>query len=170
MYLESIMPKRSDYISWDEYFTGIAMLSAKRSKDPRTQVGACIVNEDKRVVGTGYNWFPRNCSDDEFPREREGSFCEKKYAYVVHAEANAILNSTVSLKNSVIYVYEIPCNECAKLIIQSWIKEVKYLSSKYENENGDFVTASKKMFKAAGIKLTKLSFGNKKLELNLWVE
>ena len=164
------MPKRTDYISWDEYFMWVAMLSAQRSKDPRTQVWACIVSEDKKILGTGYNWFPHNCSDDEFPWEREGWFCDKKYAYVVHAEANAILNATTSLKNATIYVYELPCNECAKLIIQAWIKTVKYLSSKYETENSDFVTASRKMFKAAGIELIKLDFDkDKKLELDFWV-
>ena len=161
------MPKRKDYISWDEYFMGVAILSAKRSKDPRTQVGACIVNQENRIVGIGYNWFPNWCNDDEFPWEREWSFCDKKYAYVVHAEANAILNSTLNLKNCIIYVYEIPCNECAKLIIQSWIKEVRYLSNKYENENGDFVKSSKRMLDSAGIKLTKLDLNEKEIVIKL---
>ena len=129
------MPKRVDYISWDEYFMWVAMLSAQRSKDPRTQVGACIVSEDKKILGTGYNWFPHKCSDDEFPWEREGGFCDKKYAYVVHAEANAILNSTTSLKDASIYVYELPCNECAKLIIQSGIKRVVFCE-KYRDTSG----------------------------------
>ena len=160
------MTKRKDYLWRDEYFMGVALLSAQRSKDPRTQVGACIVNEDKRIVGIGYNGFPQGCSDEEFPREREWWFCNKKYAYVVHAEANAILNSTVSLKGCTIYVYEFPCNECAKLIIQSWIKTVKYLSNKYEDENADFVQASKKMFNAAKIKYDQVNITKKEITLN----
>ena len=113
---------RTDYISWDEYFMGVALLSAKRSKDPSTQVGACIVNEDKRIVGIGYNGFPRGCEDKIFPWEREGKFLTTKYAYVVHAEVNAILNSSSNLNGATLYVSLFPCNECAKVIIQSGIR------------------------------------------------
>ena len=106
--------KRSDVLTWDEYFMGIAHLSARRSKDPSTQVGACIVSAQHRVVGIGYNGFPNGCSDDEFPWEREGAFAETKYPFVVHAELNAILNSTQNLSGCTIYVSLFPCNECAK--------------------------------------------------------
>jgi len=115
--------KRKNYLSWDDYFMGVADLSAKRSKDDTSQVGACIVNQQNHIVGIGYNGFPIGCSDDELPWEREGDFLNTKYPYVVHAEANAILNSSTELLNSRIFVTLFPCNECAKLIIQSGIKE-----------------------------------------------
>jgi dCMP deaminase len=146
--------KRTDYISWDEYFMGIALLSAGRSKDPNTQVGACIVNESNRIVSTGYNGFPVNCSDDEYPWEREGKNLETKYPYVVHAEMNAILNTrNENLDNTRIYVTLFPCNECAKAIIQSGIKEVIYYQNKYDGS--DSVEAAKKMFTSAGVKYKK---------------
>ena len=122
------MTKRQDYISWDEYFMGIALLSAERSKDPNTQVGACVVNQDNKIVSVGYNGMPLGVSDDDFPWEREGSFLDTKYPYVCHAELNAILNNPgISLKNCSIYVPLFPCNECCKAIIQSGIKKVLYL-------------------------------------------
>lgn len=148
------MSKRNDYIDWDEYFMGIAILSSKRSKDPGTQVGACIVTPDKRIVGVGYNGFPAGCSDDEFPWERDGDFLGTKYAYVCHAELNAILNSIKSLKGCSIYVDLFPCNECAKAIIQSGISEIVYLSDKYNNTDSNI--ASKKLLNSAGVKLRKL--------------
>lgn len=146
--------KDKNYIVWDEYFMGVAILSSKRSKDPSTKVGACIVNEDKKIVGIGYNGFPAGCSDDVFPWDREGDYLECKYPYVVHAEPNAILNSTVSLKNATIYVTLFPCNECAKLIIQSGIKEIVYMGDKYSGTPTDI--ASKRMLEAANIKTRKL--------------
>lgn len=124
--------KREDYISWDEYFMGVSILSGKRSKDPSTQVGACIIDEEKKIIATGYNGAPRGIDDEDFPWAREGDFLETKYAYVCHAELNAILNATrESLRNCTIYVALFPCNECAKSIIQSGIKKVVYLSDKY---------------------------------------
>ena len=145
--------KRTDYISWDEYFMGIAMLAAKRSKDPSTQVGACIVSQDNIIISTGYNGMPKGCSDDEFPWNREGD--ETKYPYVVHAELNAILNANGrDLRGSRIYVALFPCNECAKAIIQGGVKEVVYLSDKYK-DSMSFV-ASKRMLSAAGVKFTQL--------------
>ena len=145
--------KRTDYISWDEYFMSVALLAAMRSKDPNTQVGACIVGEDKRILSTGYNGFPCGCSDDEFPWEREGE--DTKYPFVVHAELNAILNANgKNLAGSKIYVALFPCNECAKAIIQAGIKEIIYLSDKYDGTPS--VVASKKMLNAAGVKLTRL--------------
>ena len=146
--------KDKNYIVWDEYFMGVAILSSKRSKDPSTKVGACIVNEDKKIVGIGYNGFPAGCSDDVFPWDREGDYLECKYPYVVHAEPNAILNSTVPLKGATIYVTLFPCNECAKLIIQSGIREIVYMGDKYSGTPTDI--ASKRMLEAAGIKLRKL--------------
>lgn len=150
------MTKRTDYIQWDEYFMGIALLSAKRSKDPSTQVGACIVDsKNNRILSVGYNGFPFGCSDDEFPWDREGDTLCTKYPYVVHAELNAILNNRgVSLEGSKIYTALFPCNECAKAIIQSGIKEVIYLSDKYSDT--DIVKASKKMLDKAGVVLRQL--------------
>jgi dCMP deaminase len=142
-------------ISWDEYFMGVAKLSAKRSKDPNTQVGCCIVNNDKRIVAVGYNGLPRNCDDNDFPWNcREGALQDTKYAYVVHAELNAILNATTSLKDCTLYVTLFPCNECMKSIIQSGIKEVVYEDNKYEGF--DFDLASKKMQQSAGIKIRQI--------------
>ncbi len=145
--------KRQDYISWDEYFMGIAMLAARRSKDPSTQVGACIVSRDNIIISTGYNGMPKGCSDDEFPWEREGE--QTKYPYVVHAELNAILNANGrDLRGSRLYVALFPCNECAKAIIQSGVQEVLYLSDKYATT--PTTLASKRMFAAAGVKTTQL--------------
>ena len=148
--------KRTDYISWDEYFMGIAMLAARRSKDPNTQVGACIVSQDNIIISTGYNGMPKGCSDDIFPWERDGQQDMTKYPYVVHAELNAILNANGrDLRGSRIYVALFPCNECAKAIIQSGVKEVLYLSDKYKDTMLNLV--SKRMLEAAGVKYTKLT-------------
>lgn len=149
------MSKRENFICWDDYFMGIALLSGQRSKDPSTQVGACIVNFDNRIVSIGYNGFVNGCSDDDFPWEREGSFLETKYPYVVHAEQNAILNARgKSLEKCRIYVNLYPCHECARNIIQSGIKEVVYLSNKYaETESSK---AAELMFDKAGINLRQL--------------
>ncbi len=145
--------KRLDYISWDEYFMGVALLAAGRSKDPSTQVGACIVDGSNRIISTGYNGFPHGCSDDDFPWNRNETEGETKYPFVVHAELNAVLNAGgKSLFGSRIYVALFPCNECAKAIIQAGIKEVVYLSNKYDGTPS--VEASKRMLLSAGVKLT----------------
>lgn len=141
-------------ISWDDYFMGLAHLSALRSKDPNTQVGASIVDDQNRVVSIGYNGMPRGCDDDKMPWEREGGFLDTKYAYVVHAELNAILNSPRSVKGCTVYVSLFPCNECAKAIIQSGIKKVVYESDKYDGTDEN--TASKRMLKQAGVELVQL--------------
>ena len=158
--------KRNDYISWDEYFMGIAMLAARRSKDPSTQVGACIVSPDNIIISTGYNGMPKGCSDDTFPWDRTGELeVETKYPYVVHAELNAILNANGrSLRNSRIYVALFPCNECAKAIIQSGVKEVLYLSDKYRDSMNNI--ASRKMLDAAGVKYRKLETDLKSITLD----
>ena len=143
--------KRTDYISWDEYFMGIALLSSQRSKDNNTQVGACIINADNRIVSVGYNGMPSGCCDDEMPWEREGAFLDTKYPFVCHAELNAILNSTVSLKGCTLFVTLFPCNECAKAIIQSGIRRVVYLENKYAGT--DSTKASDLMFRMAGVRL-----------------
>ena len=159
--------KRKDYISWDEYFMGVAKLAARRSKDPNTQVGACIVSQDNIIISTGYNGMPKGCSDDEFPWGREGA--ETKYPFVVHAELNAILNASGrDLRGSRVYVALFPCNECAKAIIQSGVKEVVYLSDKYANTPG--VQASKRMLDAAGVKYTQLRPAVKTITLDLTPE
>ena len=160
------MPKREDYITWDEYFMGIAMLSARRSKDPSTQVGACIANNRNKIMSVGYNGFPLGCSDDCFPWDRSGDEYETKYPYVCHAELNAILNNGgSSLEGCKIYVALFPCNECAKAIIQSGIKEVIYLSDKYADTVG--VRASKRMFDAAGVRYTQLKTERESICVNL---
>ena len=159
------MAKRQDYLSWDEYFMGIAVLSSYRIKDPNTQVGACIVNNNNRIMSMGYNGFPAGCSDDEFPWERIGNDYETKYPYVCHAELNDILNNRgANLEGCRIYVALFPCNECAKAIIQSGIKEVVYLSDKYADTMG--TKASKRMLTAAGVKLTKLTMIRDKVVIN----
>ena len=158
--------KRADYINWDEYFMGIAMLAARRSKDPNTQVGACIVSDDNIIISTGYNGMPKGCSDDEFPWDRKGeNEAATKYPYVVHAELNAILNASGrDLRGSRIYVALFPCNECAKAIIQSGIKEVMYLSDKYHDTMMNLV--SKRMLDAAGVKYTRMRTDLKELVLD----
>lgn len=151
----SALSKRTDYISWDEYFMGVALLSARRSKDPNTQVGACIVNEKNKIVGAGYNGLPIGCGDDDFPWQKEGDFLETKYPYICHAELNAILNNIgMDLKGCKIYTALFPCNECTKAIIQSGIREVIYLSDKYEGS--DVFRASKIMLDKAGVRYRKV--------------
>jgi len=162
------MKKREDFLTWDEYFMGIALLSAKRSKDPSTQVGACIVNKQKKVVGLGYNGFPIGCNDDALPWERTGDFLDTKYPYVCHAELNAILNSIKDLHDCSIYVALFPCNECAKAIIQSGIREVVYLSDKYDETPSNI--ASKKMFQMSGVKLRQLILEKKSIEISFDIE
>ena len=149
------MPKREDYISWDEYSMGVSLLSSMRSKDPSTQVGACIVSDENKILSVGYNGFPRGCSDDEFPWERTGEHSnDTKYPFVCHAELNAILNAGgQNLRGARIFVALFPCNECAKAIIQSGIKEVIYISDKYADTEA--TVASKAMLNAAGVKLTR---------------
>ncbi|HBI15200.1 MAG TPA: cytidine deaminase [Desulfobulbaceae bacterium] len=142
--------KRTDYLSWDEYFMAVALLSGLRSKDPNTQVGACVANEQNKIVGVGYNGFPWGCSDDELPWDRTGNYLDTKYPYVCHAELNAVLNSITSdLRRTRIYVALFPCNECTKVIIQSGISEIIYLSDMYQNT--DSVKASKIMLERAHI-------------------
>ena len=167
--------KRQDYISWDEYFMGVALLAAQRSKDPNTQVGACIVSGENScygsnvIISTGYNGFPIGCSDDEYPWEREGSSNETKYPFVVHAELNAILNAHgKSLLGTKIYVALFPCNECAKAIIQAGIKEVIYLSDKYHDSDGS--KASRRMLTSAGVKLSRFVPSTEKIVLNFNIE
>jgi len=154
--------KRLDVISWDDYFMGMAHLSAKRSKDPNTQVGACIVTPQKKVVGLGYNGFPTGISDDSFPWVVNADYEHSKYAYVVHAELNAILNSTSKLEDCTMYVSLFPCNECAKAIIQSGIKSLVYENDKYAKTPS--VISSKRMLAQAGVQLIKLDH---KIEVNI---
>lgn len=147
--------KNDRHISWDEYFMGVAVLSAQRSKDPNTRVGACIVNPKKRIVGIGYNGLPYGCDDDVFPwdNDKEG-YLDNKYPYVVHAEPNAILNATCPLEGCTLYVTLFPCNECAKLVIQSGIKKIVYMDDKYAGTLSD--QASKRMLDAAGVEYVKM--------------
>jgi len=159
------MPKRENHITWDEYFMGIALLSAQRSKDPNTQVGACIVNAQNRIMSIGYNGLPAGCSDDEFPWESTGEESGTKYPYVCHAELNAILNSGGrNLGGCKIYVALFPCNECAKAIIQCGIKEVLYLSDKYAGS--PYFEAGKRMFRAAGVKFTQLKLERENITID----
>ncbi len=157
--------KRTDYISWDEYFMGISLLSGMRSKDPSTQVGACIVDSDNRIVSIGYNGFLNGCSDEDFPWEREGDFLNTKYPYVVHAEQNAILNARgKNLEGCSIYVNLFPCHDCARNIIQSGIKKVYYLEDKYKDT--DSTKASKFMFENAKVECIRLKPRAEKIEIS----
>ena len=157
--------KRTDYLSWDEYYMGVATLSAQRSKDPSTQVGACIVNRDHKILSMGYNGMPVGCSDDLMAWDRDGGPLDTKYLYVCHAELNAILNHAGgSLKDTIIYVTLFPCNECAKAIIQCGIREVVYWHDKYADTPA--VQASKKMFEMAGVVCRPYVPSGKHLELD----
>ena len=159
--------KRTDYVSWDEYFMGVSILSGMRSKDPSTQVGACIVSEDHRILSMGYNGMPTGCSDDELPWDRTADDpLDTKYLYVCHAELNAILNHAgPSLRGATIYVSLFPCNNCAKAIIQSGIKEVVYQDDKYADTPD--VIASKRMLNMAGVRLRQLPTSNRHIEFDL---
>ena len=159
--------KRLDYINWDEYFMGVAMLAAKRSKDPSTQVGACIVSPDNKILSIGYNGFPIGCSDDEFPWEKtDTSPDHNKYLYSTHSELNAILNYRGgSLEGTKLYVTLFPCNECAKAIIQSGIKTLIYDSDKYAGS--DSVVASKRMLDAAGVSYHQYQKSGRQITLDL---
>ena len=162
----SMGAKREDYITWDEYFMSVAYLAGMRSKDPSSQVGACIVSEDNKILSMGYNGFPKNCSDDEFPWEREGDSLNTKYFYVVHSELNAILNYRGgSLEGSKLYVTLFPCNECAKAIIQAGIKTVVYDDDKYKATPG--VIASKRMMDAAGVRYYRYQRTGRKIEFTV---
>lgn len=158
--------KRKDYISWDEYFMGVAYLSAMRSKDPSTQVGACIVSPEHKILSMGYNGFPNGCSDDEYPWGKVGEEIDCKYLYTTHSELNAILNYRGgSLEGAKMYVTLFPCNECAKAIIQAGIKEIVYDCDKYAETPS--VVASKKMLSSAGVKYTPYSRSGKKITVDL---
>ena len=160
---------RENYLKWDEYFMAISKLSAMRSKDPSTQVGACSVSNDNRILSIGYNGTPNGYSDDEFPWNREGENLNTKYPYVCHAEMNAVLNyrgSKKDLEDAKIYVDLFPCNECAKIIIQSGIKKVIYLSDKYADSENNI--ASRKLFDMCGVKYEKIALDKeKKIEIDL---
>lgn len=161
--------KRIDYITWDEYFMGVALLSANRSKDPNTQVGACIVSQDNKILSMGYNGFPIGCSDDEFPwgkgHTEEDSY-ETKYLYTTHSELNAILNYRGgSLEGSKLYVTLFPCNECAKAIIQSGIRTIIFKSDKYAGMPS--VLASKRMLDAAGVRYYQYQPTGRKIEVEV---
>ncbi|MDD3187209.1 MAG: dCMP deaminase family protein [Bacilli bacterium] len=158
--------KREDYLTWDEYFMAVAKLSAMRSKDPSTQVGACIVDKNNRILSMGYNGTPNGYNDDDFPWGREGATLDKKYVYVVHAELNAILNyrgSRKDLEGAKIYVDLFPCNECAKAIVQCGIKEIIYVSDKYAED--DPWVASKKILDECGV--TYRHFGDEGKEIKI---
>lgn len=154
---EQIDAKRQEYLSWEDYFMSVAFLSAMRSKDPATQVGATIVNDEKKIVGIGYNGFPKGCSDDKLPwGKTDQDKYNTKYMYVCHAEMNAILNKNTSdIKNCTMYVALFPCNECAKMIIQSGLKEIVYFSDKHADK--DSTKASKRMLDMTGIKYRQYS-------------
>lgn len=156
--------KRKDYISWDEYFMGIAMLSAMRSKDPNSQVGACIVRDNK-ILSLGYNGMPIGCDDDIMPWGSEGDDLDTKYMYVCHSELNAILNAGKDLHGSTIYVTLFPCNECAKAIIQSGIKRIVYLDDKYKDSNNNI--AARFLLKTAGVGMKKYNKSNRTISVAL---
>ncbi len=156
------MEYRKDYLSWDDTFMFLAQVIAERSKDPSTQAGTVIIDDNNVVLGMGYNGWARGIDQSAFPWEREGYWASTKYPYVVHAEVNAIYNATTKIKGSKLYCTLFPCNECAKAIIQNGVKEVIYLSDKYDGTDENKV--SKKMFKLAGVKLRQYK-PDKKLEI-----
>ena len=157
--------KRTDYLSWDEYFMAVALLSGLRSKDPNTQVGACVANDQNKIVGVGYNGFPWGCSDDKLPWAREGEYLDTKYPYVCHAELNAVLNSiTYNLQGCRIYVALFPCNECTKVIVQSGIKKIIYLSDKYKDT--DSVKASKIILRESQVEYRQFTPARDSIMLN----
>ncbi|XP_044493405.1 deoxycytidylate deaminase [Mangifera indica] len=151
--------KRKGYLTWDDYFMSIAFLSAERSKDPHRQVGACLVSQDGVILGIGYNGFPRGCSDDKLPwakKSKTGNPLETKYPYVCHAEVNAILNTNhASAVGQRLYVTMFPCNECAKIIIQSGVSEVIYFVEKRLNNSDTAYVASHQLLSMAGVKVRK---------------
>ena len=158
--------KRADYLSWDEYFMGVAVLSGMRSKDPNSPVGCCIVSEDNKILSMGYNGFPKGCSDDEFPWAREGAPLDTKYLYVTHSELNAILNYRGgSLEGSKLYVSLFPCNECAKAIIQAGIHTVIYDSDKYRDTEASI--ASRRLLDAAGVRYYQYDRSGRRIELEV---
>lgn len=159
--------KRKDYLTWEEFFMGIALLAVQRSKDPNTQVGACIVDNHHKIISTGYNGAPIGYDDDKDMNWslREGAFLDVKYTYTCHAELNAILNAPMSVRGTRVYVTLFPCNECAKAIIQSGIKEVIYLEDKYKDT--DSVIASKKMFDKCGVTYRMFESMDKNINLKI---
>lgn len=167
--MKEVNKQRNDYLTWDEYFMGIAVLSSLRSKDPSTQVGSCIVSKDNRILSIGYNGAPNGFEDKYFPWAREGDNLSTKYPFVCHSELNAISNfrgNNKDLEGARLYVTLFPCNECTKLIIQNGIKEIIYLSDKYKETDG--VKASKILLDTCGVKYTEYSKEKRKnLTLNL---
>lgn len=158
--------QRKEYLSWDEFFMGVAILASERSKDPNTQVGACIVSADNRILSVGYNGTPNGFEDIYFPWDREGDELNTKYLYVVHAERNAILNYRGDIKDfegAKLYVTMFPCNECAKEVIQVGIKDIIYLDDKYANTIG--VIASKRMLDVCNVKYSKLGLNKSKIKV-----
>lgn len=153
--------KRLEYLSWEESFMLVAIISSLRSKDPSKRVGACIVNEDNVIVGTGYNGLPRGFDDDQFSWEKSDNFVDNRNSYVVHGEENAIANSRGELKGCRLYVTLFPCNECAKLIAQKGIKEIVYLAE--SNRHNEYVIVAEKILKNAGVKLTKSTVNPKEM-------
>jgi Deoxycytidylate deaminase len=161
-----VSEKREDYIKWGEYFMGVAQLAAQRSKDPNTQVGACIVNDDNMILSVGYNGLPAGCSDDDFPWAREGEEYDTKYVYVCHAELNAILNSgTSDLRGATIYVSLFPCEGCTKALIQKGIKKIIYASDKYHDLPA--TRAARRMLDAAGVEYVPYTPSGRKIELDV---
>ncbi|XP_038055360.1 deoxycytidylate deaminase-like [Patiria miniata] len=164
---KDVAKKRDNYLDWDEYFMAVAFLSAQRSKDPSSQVGACIVNQEKKIVGIGYNGMPNKCDDDELPWGKDGEWLDQKYPYVCHAEMNAIMNKNSSdVKDCTIYVALFPCNECAKLIIQSGIRKIVFLSDKHHEKPATI--ASKKMLDMAKVEYVKYIPKQHKIEIDFF--
>lgn len=166
--MKKINKQRKDYLNWEEYFMGIAKLSSLRSKDPNTQVGACVVSNDNRILTIGYNGAPNGFDDDIFPWDRDGNVLNTKYPYVCHAEMNALVNyrgSNKQFDGATVYVTLFPCNECAKLIVQLGIKEVIYLSDKYDGT--DMNTVAKRLFDTCGIKYRPFNSSLNKIEMEL---
>ena len=159
--------ERTNHLSWDEFFMAIAQISALRSKDPNTKVGACLVDNKNKVISTGYNGMPTGCKDSIMPwKSKSKNFLKSKYSFVCHAELNAVLNANLNyISNCILYTTLFPCNECAKIIIQSGIKKVIYKEDKYSFK--DSVKAAKYMFDLVNVKYIKYTNSNKKLEIKI---
>ena len=159
---------RKNYLSWDDTFIMIAQVIAQRSKDPSTQTGAVVVDEDNIVLGLGYNGWAKGVKEGHFSWSKDYGLNKKdilntKYPYVVHAEVNAILSSNKSVKGAKLYCYLFPCSECTKVIIQSGVKEVIYEDDRQDQNSNNFAV-SKKLFDLSGVKHRKYN-SKKKLHI-----
>ncbi|KRY51242.1 Deoxycytidylate deaminase, partial [Trichinella britovi] len=163
--MHSANQKREDYISWTDYFMGVALLSSKRSKDPIMQEGACIVNSDNHIIGVGYNGMPAGCSDDRMPwADQANSILETKHPYICHAALNAVVNKiSNSAKGCCLYTTHLPCSHCAGLLIQSGVKSVYFLKNSLDTIS---TAATERLFKESGVHYEQYKTQTNKIVIN----